>query len=216
MTIARHDIPVIRSRRSAPVRLVGLALGMAAGIAAASAGTPEGQYALRGLGGARCEDLTAAADGGQAQQVRDLLAAWIAGYLTHANRVGAGAFDLVDVQDDGAVAAVVLNLCRKNPAAAAEPVLAALVQKLAAWQISGSSPQLEVAGVAGTTTRIREETLMRVQELLTRQGYMSAPATPGTFDDATGAALSALQAARSLPVTGVPDATTLLSLALTP
>lgn len=194
--------------------IAALSLALSAGHPA-RAETGTGAFAFRGIGGQTCATLFEDPDPAmQARQV-ETLALWLSGYLTHANRSTAGVFDLIAIQDETALAAVVTNICRSNPDKPVGTAADALIQALGDWTVHEASPQL-VINEDGNVLRLREATLAKLQAHLAERGLMAAPVPPVTLDDATRQALKQVQGEHGLAPTGLPDAQTLLTIFLRP
>ncbi len=187
--------------------LAGLAVGTAGG--GARAAGSDGQFALRGLGGAQCTTLTSAVDGNKT--LRESLATWISGYLSGVNQTQADTFDVIPLQNPLILAALVEAACRQNPDVTVQGATGAIVQKLDAGRAHHASEMLRL-GDAAAPVSIRSEVLAFVQDRLAAMGLMAAAASPGTFDAATQAALKTFQGSVNLPASGLPDDPTLLML----
>jgi peptidoglycan hydrolase-like protein with peptidoglycan-binding domain len=77
-------------------------------------------------------------------------------------------------------------------------------------KVTHDSPLVEARSGDQVVT-LRADTLMAIQQALTRGKYLTAPAD-GTFGPTTAAALRAFQKAESLPETGLPDPATTIRL----
>lgn len=193
------------------LRLIG-PLALAAGFAqAALAAGVEGTYAMRGLGGAACGKLTEALAGANAAQVREGLGIWISGYISARNEIEPSTFDLIPLQDPRILVALVEGACRQNPDAAVQVAVSALAARLAGGRAEHDTPILQL-GPPEAPVFLRASVLALAQAQLQALGLMAAPAAPGSFDDATAAALSAFQTSSGLQATGLPDDATLVVL----
>lgn len=182
----------------------------------ADAATEDGSFAVRGLGSLPCADLSQAVGGNAGTDTRADLAAWIAGYLSMANRMTPSLFDAVPVQDNRALASLVVAICRDNPNQMTETVLATVVESFsdAAARVSG---ELIEISVNDRTVRVRQPTILAVQERLVELGHLSSDSVvDGVFGPNTRGALEGFQASKSLNVTGLPDSATLIALFVIP
>jgi hypothetical protein len=144
--------------------------------------------------------------------VRQLLSAWIAGYVSHANRSGEGVFDTVPVQDNRALAAIVAQICAVNPDQLVDSVMATVVEGFADARADVADDAVEL--VAGERAiRLRPAVLLAVQERLIALGHLPADAVAdGVFGPQTLAAIQSYQADKGLTQTGLPDAPTLFAI----
>lgn len=180
----------------------------------AHAAGAEQTYAMRGLGGASCENLTTALEGASAANLREALGTWITGYLSARNEVEPDTFDVIPLQDPRILSALVEAACKQNPASSIQVTLSAVVGKLSGARAHHDTPAVQL-GTNDAPLWIRTEILGLVQTRLTELGLMTAPASLGSFDQATGAALTAYQTQMGLKSTGLPDDVTLLRLLAT-
>lgn len=137
---------------------------------------------------------------------------WLEGYTSAYNRLSDDTFDVVPIVEGALIAALVRNVCTRNPDAAIEAVLARVLRDLEPHRIRSESP-IVTARAGDRSIALRQETLRRAQVRLAEKGhYRMAP--DGLFGQGTQSALAAYQQAEGLAVTGLPDADTLARLIL--
>lgn len=73
----------------------------------ASAATNEGLFAARGIGAQACETISDAAEANRDANIA-ALSTWIAGYVSHANRVTDDRFEVTPIVDNRVLAAIVV------------------------------------------------------------------------------------------------------------
>jgi hypothetical protein len=170
--------------------------------------TTDGQFAARGAGALACADLVAMLDQPDRQVPTDQFAAWIAGYLSHANRATEGSFDVMAIQDNYGLAALAENICRTNPTVLVETVMATMLKQMSAGAATAPSDIVQV-GEGEQRALLRAETLIGVQTRLVADGLLTPEAADGKFGPMTRDALKSFQKARGIGETGLPDVFTL-------
>lgn len=199
-------------RHSALAAAVMLLATMATGISSpAQAAADDGSFAARGIGARSCTDIVALLTGPERDVTALQLSAWVAGYLSHANRTTPGQFDVMPIQDIFGVATVVARLCENNPEALVEPVMARVIE-LMAGAAQTSETELLTIEVDEQQVQIRQAVLLEAQRALIARGILAAGNDIGIFGPRTRAALTQFQESVGLPATGLPDALTLFIL----
>lgn len=192
--------------------LAALFLAFAAPLApAARAATTDGQFATRGAGALTCGDLVGLLDAKDRPAERDQFTAWIAGYLSHANRATSGAFDVMAIQDNYVIAGMTARVCRDNPTALVETALHAMVSQMAPGRATSVSELVSVEA-DGRQVVLRAEVMALVQARLVAQGQLAADAADGKFGPKTRNALLSFQKTAGVTETGLPDGVTLFRL----
>jgi len=187
--------------------IAGLLLGLAAAPPALAA-DPRGQFAVKGLGQARCSTFNQAL----AARSPDLpqMLSWVAGYLTAANRYEPATYDLIAWQEEVYVVGAISAYCRQNPEAELAQMVRAMIKSLGPGRLTAASPIQNVV-VGGRTVQIYGEVVRRAKERLRARGLWS-----GSIDMAADgrfiAAVTAFQRAEKLSPTGIPDQETLYRL----
>lgn len=190
--------------------VLGLMLGTASGNLAVAA-TTDGEFSARGVGSLTCAALTELLGGQEAQLQNDLLASWIAGYVSHANRVTDGAFEVMAIQDNYGIGVLVANVCSGNPAVLVETAVAAVTTQMTDSTIDDMSEMVEVE-VDSQRVVLRAETLVAVQKHLVDSGLLENDDADGSFGPKTRVALQSFQKSKGLSETGLPDFVTLFVL----
>lgn len=177
----------------------------------AGAATSDGSFAVRGIGAQTCSAVSGALQGDAAPATRANLAAWLAGWLSHANRTSEGNFDVSPIQDIGGLVQVVMALCRQNPDAIMETVVSSVTDAL---RDPAGAPASDIVTIEvdGQGTQMRAAALKRAQERLVALGLLEEKMADGAFGPASRQAFAAFQAKQGIKETGVPDPVTLFLL----
>lgn len=172
------------------------------------AATSDGAFAVRGIGAQSCSKLTEALASPDAPAIRQTLAAWMAGWLSHANRQTEDSFDVYPIQDLQASAQIIGMLCKNNPDAMLDTVIASVVT---AMTDPDGTPTSELITVEanGKKASLRAAVLKRAQEQLVELELLEEDMADGTFGPASQAAFTAFQKNNKLTETGLPDVATL-------
>lgn len=173
-----------------------------------SAATSDDAFAVRGIGAQSCARLTEALETDQADAARQTLSAWMAGWISHANRQTEDHFDVFPIQDLPGSAQIVGMLCKENPEALIDTVVSSVVTALIDQDGSAGSDMITVEA-GGRKAILRAGVLKRAQEELVSLGMLEEEMADGTFGPASEAAFSAFQKDRKLGETGLPDTATL-------
>lgn len=172
------------------------------------AADPKGSYALHGIGALPCSELaTHIKDDATA---REQLAAWLLGYVSATNRLGAKTYDALPIQQVGVLVELVGSVCGANPRALVETAAFSVLKALDAARATAESP-LVTATVNGKSVVLRKAALVSVQESLIQRKLLKTKAT-GDFGKATEQALRDFQKAQGLAETGLPDLASMLRL----
>ncbi len=178
--------------------------------ATASGATAEGAFAVRGLGTQSCATVVEAADNAQDTNFRPALAGWIAGYLTQASRSAQNVYEVMPINDIGIVTEIAINLCRQDSEIMLEAAVSTLIQSLRFGVQRQETALIEVSH-DGRSVQLRQEVLRLVQQHLIDRQFLAGPAD-GAFGAMTRDGLLRFQQANDLPVTGIPDAATLITM----
>ena len=192
--------------------LAPLSLSVVTGLAlsgAAFGADAAGDFAVRGIGAQTCASLVAAAGTDKGPETVKSLSVWASGYLSHANRANQGTFDAMPIQDNVAIAQIVLHLCKSNPDTLAENVMAKLVTMLAAVAPTAPS-ELDTIKNGTYSVVIRRSVMTAVQNKLVELKLLDGAAVDGLYGAKSQIALSKYQESQKLTVTGVPDDATVL------
>ncbi|MCA1806383.1 MAG: peptidoglycan-binding protein [Actinobacteria bacterium] len=172
------------------------------------AATNEGSFASRGLGARNCSEIIDLIQGPNEQIIEGQLAAWVAGYISHANRATQGVFDVMAIQDTSAVTTLVARICAQNPESLMEPAMATLLSSMSsAAQTTGS--QILTVTHEDLSTIISQESLRMLQERLISLELLNDGSADGAFGPQTRGALERFQESKGLVQTGLPDPLTL-------
>jgi hypothetical protein len=178
----------------------------------ATAAIKDGSFSVRGIGSQQCKavvDAISNKQGGPA--AANLLGSWIAGYLSHSNRMAAGVFELMPISDTMVVAQMVVNVCRGNPDIMVEPAVAIAIKSLNGAAQNADTPIIEIKNDK-FSTQIRKSVVVRVQEELAKQKFLPAGSADGDYGPATRDALVAFQKSKKMTETGIPDPATIIDL----
>lgn len=175
---------------------------------AAVAATDNGNFASRGLGAQSCADVISMLESEEGDLASLQFAAWVGGYISHANRTTEGIFDVMPIQDVYAVATIVARLCEQNPDSPVEPAMASLVSMLSPGAQSEPS-EISTVEHEGASTAISQNTMQRVQVRLAELGHLPEGGADGVYGPQTRQALEAFQSENSINQNGIPDPITL-------
>lgn len=194
------------------IRVAALALSLGCTVAAAPqaalAADSTGNYSVRGLGSATCQQYAGAVDG-NSPELRNYIA-WMEGSLSAVNRLTANLFDAVPFNSAGAFAAIVLQVCRQQPALQYNAAVMRALERMAPLRVTTNSPWVEMTVGANRVT-LRAETLASVQARLSALGLLTTP-PDGRFTVATRDAIKRFQQIRRMNVTELPDPDTIIAL----
>lgn len=179
----------------------GLFAAYGSGVGAAGA---DGDFVVRGFGGQSCASFNNALQGEDAQLTRVRLSDWVAGWLSHANRVTKGAYDVHPISDNAAISEIVRRICIGNPVASIETVLHSSVEAVKAG-IQEESSDLIAAQVEGREVQIHAGVMKAFQDVLVEANYLEAQHADGKFGPATRKAIEEFQKVSKVNVSGLPD-----------
>ncbi len=193
----------------APVRarsLVTVSLLLAGNVCPAADG--EGRFMVKGGGRASCQTFLTA------QQARNpefvSLAGWLDGYLTALNQSETATYDIAPWQGTELLLAAISSECRRDPAQSFHTAAFRITESLRGARLVESS-ELVTATVGEQSVVVYREVVKRIQQRLQLRGHYTGE-LGGDYDAATIEAMKAFQAAKKLPVTGLPDQVTLTNL----
>ena len=175
------------------------------------AASSDGSFAARGIGAQNCESLTTALTGETKEVTSIQLGAWVAGYLSHANRVTPETYDVMPIQNIYGIATILARICDRNPQSLVEPAIDSIVSIMGDYTQPTDSP-LSIVENAGTEIAVRQSVLADAQRILIAQGYLDPGNDDGAYGPKTRDALSQFQQAKNLEANGLPDALTLFVL----
>lgn len=173
----------------------------------AQAGDAEGRYAVKGVGLMPCQNFLQMAEQNQPQVA--LVASWMTGYLSAANMLIDGTYDLVSWQDDAVLINALAAACSQMPQQPVAVASGQLVRGLGPERIE-TAEQLEQVKVGEQITVMYPSVIRRMQQNLKTRGQSIT--VDGDFGPGSQNALKAFQTQTGLPATGFPDARTLIAL----
>lgn len=190
--------------------ILAFSLGCTAAVApdAAVAADSTGNYSVRGLGSSSCQQFAGAVDA-NSPDLRSYIA-WMEGSLSTVNRLTPNLFDAVPFNSAGAFAAIVLQICRQQPAAQFNAAVLRGLERLNAVRVTTNSPWVEMT-VGTNRVTLRAETLATAQARLGALGLLTTP-PDGRFTVATRDAIKRFQQIRRMNVTELPDPDTIIAL----
>jgi peptidoglycan hydrolase-like protein with peptidoglycan-binding domain len=178
----------------------------------AQADTEIGSFSARGTGAQICTTVTAAFQA-NAPIAQNEVASWLSGYISHMNRTTEDYFDVSPVQDTGHLALVVNAACTQNPDSLLEGIAWTVISALRPLASKTETNLVTVQNDLGSIT-LRSDVLLEMQKILVNEGVLDANQADGQYGQNTNNALRTYQEANGLSVTGLPEAFTLLSIAL--
>ncbi len=174
----------------------------------AQAADTKGNFALRGIGSQSCKVMLEELQ--KTPATAAIAASWLLGYMSATNRYEPETFDISPVTDPQSIFNVLMALCKAHPDARVQTVASDTLAALGKARVKADSPMVETKS-GNATAQIRQETLLLVQKRLNEKGYLKSK-PDGSYGAQTEAAVKAFQTAEKLPVTGVPDAPTIIRL----
>jgi hypothetical protein len=178
----------------------------------ARAADAQGNFAVRGAGGAPCERVVGIVDASGPQMAA--IVSWTDGALTMANRMEAGVFDMVPFsQPSSLLTALAVNVCRQNPRLVYAAAVSQVLEALRPLRVR-TSAEPEVITHEGNSVALRRETVTLIQERLRERGHLRGSATGG-WGPQSREAMRLFQVSQNLPPTRIPDPTSVLRLMLT-
>ncbi len=185
--------------------LASLAIAFAILAVPAMAADSAGQFAVRGVGRANCEQFLKALN--EKSDVRLVFAGWIDGYLTGVNQYSPNTFDVAPWESTEVIGRLLKKNCERNPSQGFFALLNSVALVFKEERLSESSPRI-AARNGDKAVAVYKATLEKVQQKLKERGHYSG-AVDGAFGPATKTAIEAFQQAEGLKVTGLPDQLTL-------
>ncbi|MEI6798495.1 MAG: peptidoglycan-binding domain-containing protein [Pseudomonadota bacterium] len=182
---------------------------MVLGTACVHAADADGQFSVQGIGTLRCSQILEKVD----SNAPDLSAvvAWSDGALTAANRQEDGVFSVMPFSEPiGIFTMFAVNLCRQQPDMIYESAVVQVIELLKPVYVHDASTPVKVT-VGSDSVMVYPQLILQAQDRLTALGMLQGKGD-GVFGDQTMEALKLFQASVSLPITGIPDAVTLLTL----
>lgn len=206
---------LLHQRIDFPVRTIAAAILAAGGACIAhqeaNAASATGGFSVRGLGAQQCGTLTQPAEGEAANAVLETSSAWIAGYLSQHNRLAPETYEAMPIIDNVAVASLALSLCRSNPDALFESVVASLIQSFSRASLADASDVVEIEH-DGAVAVLRRGVFLRVQEELIARNLLGPGSADGHYGPRSREAIVAFQSSRGIAASGIPDPQTLIHL----
>jgi len=181
---------------------------LAAGATTAGAYDSKGTYKIVGIGGIACKDFAAQIK--KDKQVAIVADAWIAGYMTAANRAQPKTYSLSPVIQAFPILVRVAGACEMNPNVAAETILSEILRRLSVARDKEQSPVVETKS-GKFTAQVTTETLTAMQAKLVDYGYFKGK-PDGTYGPRLDASLRSFQKDQKLTETGVADPATIIRL----
>jgi len=161
-------------------------------------------FSARGLGALPCSDLISMVTGPQRDVSSELIVAWLAGYISHANRTTPDTYDTVPVQNLYGVATVLARICEGNPSTIVEPIAHTILTTFQPLALSEAEELQEISNDT-TTIRIATSVIQHVQSRLIERGLLPEGSADGAFGPMTRTALSEFQEGLGMTATGIPD-----------
>jgi hypothetical protein len=176
----------------------------------AQAADTDGNYAVRGAGSMSCSDFTKSVDSAD-ENIEEYLS-WVQGNLSAHSRLMDDTFDVLPIIQPTAIGVILYNVCVSNPESTIEGASTSLINFMKEGRVRSMSEIIQLRN-GESATALRQETLLRVRERLSEEGYLEAAG-----EDVTGPelrdALVAFQGDNALVSTGLPDPDTIIRLLL--
>lgn len=194
------------------VRAINLAAFTALSCAAidpAMAADTGGKFAVRGVGSARCDLVTASFSAKNTAQVESY-ASWIMGYVSAYNKAVSGNYDALPTKDGRDLISLVLGLCQSNAAASLEATTFRVLRALSVLRLTSETPMVTFSN-DGKTAELRQETVKFLQGRLKALKFFNG-AENGEGSPQLVTAIKAYQTSKKIAATGLPDITLLIRL----
>lgn len=187
-------------------------LALSATLAATGPAAQETQgVVLRGMGALGCETLVEALEGEQSNDAAARLVAWLAGYVSQANRADPEVADVLPYARTDGLATVVARVCASNRDAQVAAVTASVLATLAPLAVTRAEEAVDLS--RGAASRVmRPAVLKGVQDRLIARGLLPEGSADGLYGDRTAEAVARFQEAAGVETTGLPDAWTIFLL----
>lgn len=175
----------------------------------AAASDVNGNFAIRGIGSAQCDQYTATYENNEAEALRRVVH-WMQGYMSARNKTTEDVFDTIPAYRPEDLVTLLNAVCVANPEirieAAANGVLSLFEPT---WISEGST--LSILEEGERSLPMRSAVLRQVQQALADAGFYDAD-VDGVYGKRSAQALREFQAQRGMEQTGLPDLPTLLTL----
>lgn len=167
------------------------------------------QFRTKGFGLETCESYVQASEEGSNRLVG--YRSWMNGYVSGVNAARTDVYDLAGPVELNGLMRIAEAYCQNNTN---EPFVAAAAAVLGTLNPIAleAAPEMVTAGSGENSVEMAKETLRDVQRLLKEAGHYGGP-IDGLYGPGTSSALESYQKANGIPVNGVPDQRTLISLA---
>ena len=174
----------------------------------AHASDGDGNFAIKGAGFSTCEDYLAAYN----ERSANLLAyrSWLNGFVSASNMLLPDTFDVAPVFNLDQLTAMAAQLCTDNAGMRFGEIAVALIDRLEPLRLARQEEAVPLTNGEHSVS-IQPTLLRRAQEALAVGGHYAGGAD-GIYGPGTRAGFESFQTAAGLPVTGLPDAGTLLTL----
>lgn len=179
----------------------------AATISGASAGDAEGRYAVKGIGLLPCQNFVQAAQGNGPEGA--LVMSWLSGYLSAANMLLDGTYDLVSWQGDAILANALVQTCSQMPQQPVAVAATQVMRGLTPERIT-TAQQPEQISVGEQRMVLYPSVVRKLQQALKDAGQNVT--VDGDFGPGTQNAIRAYQTALGIEATGFPDPRTMITL----
>jgi murein L,D-transpeptidase YcbB/YkuD len=176
-------------------------------MATAHAGDAEGRYAVKGIGMLPCQAFMQSAENGT--QEAALVMTWLSGYLSAANMLVDGTYDLISWQDELVLANALGATCSQMAQQPVAVAAAQLVRGLGGERVT-KAEALRPIKVGDEQTALYPSVIRRMQQRLKDSGQTIT--VDGDFGPGSQTALKAFQTRAGLPATGFPDTRTMIAL----
>lgn len=187
-----------------------LALRLAGTPVVAAAASAEGQFAIQGRGGDRCQAFVDARDAEGPELLRFM--DWAAGYLTAFNQLDEDTVDIAPWQGMDLMATLLAQYCEANPEQSFVRALSEMTKAFYGQRLREESKIVSIK-TDGETLPVYDTIVRRAQLALRHFGFYDGQ-TDGKFGEAMRLAIREFQASEQIRQTGLPDQETLYLLFL--
>lgn len=170
-----------------------------------------GNFAVRGVGSAGCNQYTEAYEQGNTETLERVLH-WTQGYISARNKMTEGTFDTIPTYRVEDILALINVVCLNNQDSQLETATSSIIDLFEPVWLSASS-NVSTLEADGQSLPLRDGVLRQVQQALADQGFYDST-VDGVFGARSATALRAFQSSEGLTETGLPDLATLMRLLL--
>jgi len=163
------------------------------------------RFSVRGAGLISCKIYTQ--ERAKQSKVYMMIGGWLDGYITGLNEYQANTYDGTSFESTELIAAIINDHCTSHPKDGLFAVINTIMSKLKDDRIQADSPFVLIK-IGNRQTQLYQETLQRLQKLLSKKGYYKGKIN-GKWNSKIQQAIKTFQQKAKLKASGFPDQFTL-------